>query len=205
MNMQRGIWQATAVEGCLDTMVALPRPSASCHFLNFLALCRPCARPKSARRSHWLSHQPAANTGTSTCNPIDRPKLCSSVEPTNSANMSPTKEAAMAASLASSSGAAFVTPHKHRTSSGSISSKSSATPSASAAVAATATPTPTRYLPLLREIQDMQEMNSGSLSTSASVSDISTAASSLTAAPAAVAASPTTNSTFFTGSSFGVF
>ena len=155
--------------------------------------------------SHWLSQQPA-NNQPSANNPIDRPKLCSSVEPINSSNMSPIKEAAMAASSASpSSGAAFVTPHKHRNSAGSISS-TSATPSASsAAVAATATPTPTRYLPLLWEIQDIQEINAKSLSASTSISDISTAASSTNAAPATVAASPTTNSTFFTGSSFGVF
>jgi len=124
----------------------------------------------------------------------------------NNAYMQPIKEAAMAAiSASSSSGAAFVTPHKHRGSSGSISS-TSATPSSSAsAAAATATPTPTRYLPLLREIQDVQETNAKSLGRSTPVTDISTAAPSTNAAPATVAASPTTNSTFFTGGSFGVF
>ena len=207
--MQRGIWQ-TMAEQVLDSKssnncLLIRRPVARLSFLNFLARCRPCARPKSApsqisnRASNLITtnNQPAADY------PID--PTCTQLN-LNNAYMQPIKEATMAAiSASSSSGAAFVTPHKHRGSSGSVSSTSAAPSSSAAAAAATATPTPTRYLPLLREIQDMQDTNAKSLGTSTPVSDISTAASSRNAAPATVAASPTTNSTFFTGSSFGVF
>ena len=124
--------------------------------------------------------------------------------------LSPTKEAAMAASSASasaSSGAAFVTPHKSRPSTNN--SSSSTESSMSSTSTSTNTPTPTRYLPLLREIQDIQEMTADSLNTSKAVYEMTTqgvvgtsTTSSSSGSVARVEASPTTMNSSF---SFGVF
>ena len=122
--------------------------------------------------------------------------------------LSPTKEAAIAASSASasaSSGAAFVTPHKSRPSTNNTSSTESSMSSTSTS---TNTPTPTRYLPLLREIQDIQEMTADSLNTSKAVYEmttqgvVGTSTTSSSGSAARVEASPTTMNSSF---SFGVF
>ena len=108
----------------------------------------------------------------------------------------------MAASSASTSaGAAFVTPHKSRPSAHNASTGS--TESSMSSTSAT-TPTPTRYLPLLREIQDIQEMTADSLNTSKAVYEMSTrgVADSSSTTATRVEASPTTMNSSF---SFGVF
>lgn len=104
-----------------------------------------------------------------------------------------------ASSTPASSGAAFVTPHKSRPSTNNAASTESSMSSTS-----TTTPTPTRHLPLLREIQDIQEMTADSLNTSKAVYEMSTqgAAGSSSSAATRVGASPTTMNSSF---SFGVF
>ena len=207
-NMQRGVWQ-TMAEQVLDSKSS-NNPTPRLSFFEFSRTLPALRAPKISAISNLKSGLKSLSSQLITTN--NQPAADYPIDPTctqlnlNNAYMQPIKEATMAGiSASSSSGAAFVTPHKHRGSSGSVSS-TSATPSSSAsAAAATATPTPTRYLPLLREIQDVQETNAKSIGTSTPISDISTAALSTNAAPATVAASPTTNSTFFTGSSFGVF
>jgi len=105
-------------------------------------------------------------------------------------NLSPSKEEVAATAGASSAlnGAAFVTPHKSRTVESSMSSTNN-------------TPTPARYLPLLREIQDVQEMTAESLNTSKAVIGMATQGVARSTA-AKVEASPTTMTSSF---SFGVF
>ena len=109
----------------------------------------------------------------------------------------------MAASSASaSSGAAFVTPHKSRPSTHNAANTGSTESSMSST--STTTPTPTRYLPLLREIQDIQEMTANSLNTSKAVFEVSTRGVSDSSSTTAtrVEARPTTMNSSF---SFGVF
>ena len=110
-------------------------------------------------------------------------------------NLSPSKEevATTAGASFALNGAAFVTPHKSRTvpNSGVGSSMSSTNN----------TPTPARYLPLLREIQDVQEMTAESLNTSKAVYEMATQGVARSTA-AKVEASPTTMTSSF---SFGVF
>ena len=109
----------------------------------------------------------------------------------------------MAASSASASpsGASFVTPHKSRPSANNASTGS--TKSTIMSSTSTTTPTPTRYLPLLREIQDIQEMTAESLNTSKAVYEMSTrGVADGSATATTVEASPTTMNSSF---SFGVF
>ena len=107
-----------------------------------------------------------------------------------------------ASSPSASSGAAFVTPHKSRPSTNNAASTGSTESSMSST--STTTPMPTRYLPLLREIQDIQEMTADSLNTSKAVYEMSTrgVADSSSTTATRVEASPTTMNSSF---SFGVF
>ena len=103
-----------------------------------------------------------------------------------------------ASSTPASFGAAFVTPHKSRPSTNNAASTESS-------MSSTTTPTPSRYLPLLREIQDIQEITADSLNASKAMYDVSTQGVSGTASSSAASRVETSPTTMNSSFSFGVF